>query len=347
MAPLRLAIIGGGRVTERYHLPVVMASPEVRLRAVVDPEPGRAAALAALVAGARGLRDAGELAEIDAAIVATPHHLHAAIAAALLEQGIHVLVEKPMALDAASCDRMIAAAGAGSALLAVGLVRRWYDASGWLEELLAQGGLGRVERVEAREGSPFAWQVASDATFRRGAGGGVLADIGAHLLDLLCWWLGDPRPLAYRDDAMGGVEAEAELELEFPGGARGSVELSRTRQLRNTIVIRGERATASLGVGPDPEVWLRLAGSNRLLRGRIRPEGGGPADLTALFEAQLRDFVDAIREQRPPFVSGLEGRRSVALIEACRRIRTSLELPWLAPSRAPEREGLEAVACAH
>jgi len=58
------------------------------------------------------------------------------------------------------------------------------------------------------------WKVASDFMFRKEAGGGVLADTGAHLLDLLLWWLGDYESVEYCDDAVGGVEADCELSYE-------------------------------------------------------------------------------------------------------------------------------------
>ena len=332
---LRLALIGCGKVTERFHLPVALAQPQVTVAALVDPDEARAAELAALTEGAVALRDPGGLAgRVDAAIVAAPHHLHADIACSLFEQGIHVLVEKPMALDVASCDRMVDVAERHGAVLAVGLVRRWYDASRWVKDCLTAGDLGPIVSVDAREGAVFNWQVVSDATFRRSMGGGVLADIGVHVLDLLVWWLGDPERVAYRDDAMGGVEAECEIDLVFPGGVTGTVELSRTRTLRNSVVIRGERGTLTIGPGFDPELRLAHAGRERVLSAHAH---GSRAErvtsLEALFDAQLLDFVEAVRDGRPPFVTGTEGRRSIALLETCRSVREPLELPWLRPSR--------------
>lgn len=341
MTPLRLALIGCGKVTERFHLPVALACPEVRVSALIDPDVERARALAAGVEGAVALPSPeGIAAHADAAIVAAPHHLHADITCSLLDQGLAVLVEKPMALDAPACDRMVAAAERHGATLAVGLVRRWYDASRWVKASLDGGDLGRVESVVAREGAVFNWQVVSDATFRREMGGGVLADIGTHVLDLLLWWLGDPEPVAYRDDAMGGVEAECEIELRFPGGVTGTVELSRTRNLGSAITLRCERGTIEIGPGFDPEIRVHHADRGFLLSGRAHaPGASAAARLEDLFDAQLRDFVTAVRERRPAFVSGPEGRRSIALLEACRRVREPLELPWLRPARTPSEEG--------
>jgi len=331
MTPLRLALIGCGKVTERFHVPVAVANEAVRVSALFDPETSRAEELAIGLDRPKILRTLDEVGDFaDAAIVAAPHHLHADIACDLLERGIPVLVEKPMALDTDSCDRMLAATETGRAALAVGLVRRWYEASRWIKASIDAGDLGAVLSVDAREGAIFGWQVVSDATFRRDKGGGVLSDIGIHVLDLLVWWLGDPEPIAYRDDAMGGVDANCEIELRFPGGATGFVELSRTRALRNSIVIQCERGSLTIGAGFNPEVEVKHADRKVVFGGHARMTGS-PAStrLETFFELQLQDFVESIYERRLPFVDGLEGRRSIALMEACREVRTPLELPWV------------------
>ena len=339
MTQLRLAMIGCGKVTERFHLPVALACSDVRVSVLIDPDATRAHRLAASATGALVMESPAEIADhADAAIVAAPHHLHADITCALLDQGVSVLVEKPMALDVDSCDRMIASAEENGAILGVGLVRRWYDGSRWVKACLDDSDLGPVVSVDAREGAVFNWQVVSDATFRRDMGGGVMADIGTHVLDLLQWWLGDAQQVAYRDDAMGGVEAEWEIDLVFPGGVTGFVELSRTRTLRNSIVIRCERGTLTIGPGFDPEIRIHHADRSRELSAYAQAQGAArAASLEVLFETQLRDFVEAVRTRRAPFVSGVEGRRSIALLEACRRVREPLEFPWLRPTRHQQR----------
>lgn len=337
MDPIRLAVVGCGKVSERFHLPVAKASPRYEVVAVVDRDAARARAMAERFAVPHALTDIDDLPGLaDAAIVATPHHLHAPMASTLLARSVHVLVEKPMALDTAGCDAMIAAASASGRVLAVGLVRRFYQASRFVKDVLDDGGLGTVTAVDAREGAIFGWQVVSDATFRRDQGGGVLSDIGAHLLDLLAWWLGDPGHLTYADDAMGGVEAECTIGMTFANGAPGRVELSRTRLLRNTIRIEGERGSLELGPSFDPEVRLELGRRGRRLSGTVAYRDAPRAErLEDVFLAQLDDFARAIHEGTEPLVPGREGRRSIALLDACRGVRRPLELPWLQPTRRP------------
>jgi predicted dehydrogenase len=177
------------------------------------------------------------------------------------------------------------------------------------------------------------WPFASDTFLRREtAGGGVLMDYGVHLLDLLLAWLGDLQVDAYRDDARGGVEADCEIEVRAADGVRGAIELSRTRDLRNTCRFTGRRAVLEVALwDPDPAIRLRLAGDSERIElvGRSR-RGGDDAgvDFHRAFVRQIDDFAAAVRGRRSPRVPGVEGRRSVAAIETCYRLRRPLELPW-------------------
>jgi Predicted dehydrogenases and related proteins len=83
--------------------------------------------------------------KVDAAIVALPHSLHAPVSIALLRQGIHVLVEKPMALNQEECNAMISAAKEGKSILAVGLIRRFLHSAQWVKAILNIGLLGKIE----------------------------------------------------------------------------------------------------------------------------------------------------------------------------------------------------------
>jgi predicted dehydrogenase len=187
----------------------------------------------------------------------------------------------------------------------------------------------------------FNWPLTSDFFFRRAqAGGGVLIDTGVHTLDQLLWWLGDVSSLSYYDDNCGGVEADCELQLTLRSGAKGIVELSRTRNLRNTAIIRGERAELEVDLGRNA-MTLRFTDSPVQVVGR---GAGGAYPLTVeqtqidIIADEHADFLQAIRTGQPPAVSGAEGKRSIALIEACYRERQPLRLPWTTmPTTAARR----------
>lgn len=339
MEPIRIAVIGCGAVTAQAHLPVATRTQGVRVDLLVDRNLPRADMLARTFNVARTTEDyAATVGQADAAIVALPHALHAPACVDLLRQGIHVLVEKPMALTEAECDAMIAAAEEGGAVLAVGLMRRFLRSTRFVRHAVQSGLLGRIRRFDVREGIVYNWPVASDFFFRKEtAGGGVLIDTGAHTLDSLLWWLGDVRSLEYFDDNYGGVEADCLLRLQMESGATGVVELSRTRKLRNTAIIEGDRASIEVDwwrIRLTPrETGLTLDGPARA----AEAPGAGIEGFLDVMAASFNDWVDAIRTRRTPAVSGPEAKRSVALIEACYRQRQPLELPWVAPRAAIAR----------
>jgi len=327
--PLRAAVVGCGAVTERYHLPALLASPDVEVVACVDPSLERARSLAERVRAPLALDGhAGLAGSVDLALVAAPNAVHERIAVDLLSAGVHVLVEKPMARSAAECDRMIEAAAATGAVLSVGHAYRHYPVARFAHELFAAGALGAVRRVDVRQNAGGRWPAASTAVLTREAGGGVLLDIGVHTLDLLLWWLGDLRVVAYRDDAAGGVESECEAELELGGGAPVAVELSRTRNLRDTTIVKCERGVVEIGIYEPAVVRLAMVGGGTTLAGGVPDAEFERAPVQTLFARQLADVVAAVRHGAPPLVGGREGRRAVALVEECYALRRPLRRPW-------------------
>jgi predicted dehydrogenase len=342
--PVRFALVGCGAVTTNHYLPALAGCRGAEAALVVDADLGRASAAArrwGIEATAADYREVPGRAE--AAVVALPNHLHAPVAIDLLRAGVHVLVEKPMALTTADCDAMIAAAEAGGALLTAGLQFRLFDSTRLVAELLGSGVLGPLERFELRLGVVSRWPFATDFLLRREtAGGGVLVDYGVHVLDLLLHWLGDWSEVRYRDDARGGLESDCELELEMRSGLAGTVEISRSRDLANTCLFVGGRGRLEVGIwDPDPPIVLSTgepAGDDidvagPALRGRARRvdrpgEPGRGLDFNGAFRRPLEDLAAAVREGREPAVTARQARRSVALIEACYAARRPLVLPW-------------------
>ena len=332
---IRIAIIGCGAVSQRCHIPAADAHPHLQLEWLVDPDDDLLRQLSKDVGQVKTAEDYREvIGSVDAAILAVPHSLHAPIGVDLLRHGIHLLVEKPMATSVAECDAMIEAANEGKAVLAVGLMRRFLHSAHFARWAVRSGLLGRVESFDFREGNVYSWPVQSDFFFRKvTAGGGVLFDTGAHTLDLLLWWLGEADEVEYYDDSYGGVEADCELRVSMASGARGLVELSRTRNLRNTAIIRGENAELEVGLRTNEAVLRSRDGGPGLAGLGLKGPDQNPVTqgFMDLFPLQINDWIEAIRTGRAPTVPGTEGRRSVALIGACYAKRKPLELPWMSP----------------
>lgn len=329
MQVIKLAMIGCGRAAESLHLPSAALCNKFETSVLVDTDETRARMLAEAYRIGEVRRTATEAVPLaDAAVVALPHHLHAPITRELLEAGLHVLVEKPLALTSHECEELAELAQRQRLTLAVGMIRRTFPAARFVKKALERDLLGTVRSVELREGAPFSWDVASDFTFRRETGGGVLADSGVHVLDLLHWWFGELNVEAYRDDAMGGVEADAELELSLASGAPVSVELSRTRELANTVSISGSKGTLTAGTGFAADVMLDLG--DEPLTGTVRPRERDFRNVRELFVLQLEEFGEAVLSGRPPAVAAEDAGRAVKLLEECRERREELRLPWSA-----------------
>ena len=208
---------------------------------LVDNDLGRAQILATKygVTAASDYRDLLE--QTDCVLVATPHSTHGEIVADCLEAGKVVLCEKPLATTVAECDEMIACASRSSGELYVGLFRRMFPSYRWLKHLLDTSHLGRTESFLFEEGGSYNWPTATGFFWNRSlAGGGVLADTGAHTVDLLCWWLGDWESVEYSDDNLGNMEANCRLEITMKTGVKGALTLSRTHALSNRFRIECE-----------------------------------------------------------------------------------------------------------
>jgi predicted dehydrogenase len=332
----RIGIVGCGAVAELRHLPA-LAKASRDLVALVDRDETRARRLAQQYEVPHVFTDHREilLSDVDAVIVATPTGSHASICGDLLGAGIHVLVEKPIALTLEQCDAMITAAEAGRAVLAVGMMRRFAHQIRFAKQVLDKGLLGALRFVDLREGSVFNWPLATDFPFRRQqAGGGVLIDLGVHSIDLLRWWTGEATVLEYRDNDRGGVESDCLLNVGLASGGEGVLEFSRTRRLRNTAVLTGEHGTLEVDLVRNA-IHLELSEAHGLT-GPVHTdaEGSEEQDAIDLMIAEHADWLAAAQGGGRPSVPPEDARRSLALVLDCYARRRTLELPWHRPERA-------------
>jgi UDP-N-acetyl-2-amino-2-deoxyglucuronate dehydrogenase len=340
---VRFAILGPGKVA-RLHAVALARIPDARLVAVSGRNVERAEVLAAAY-GARvdeGLDETIERGGVDAVIVCTPHPVHAEHAIAAARAGLHVVVEKPMALTVADSDAMIAAAREAGVVLSVVSQRRWYAPVRRVRDAIEGGrigepGLASVEVLGWRGADYYAMDAWRGT--QAGEGGGVLVNQAVHQLDLLRWFLG---PVAEVDAWTSNVN-HPELDVEdtvvaairFAGGALASFVASNSQQpgLCANVHVHG-RNGASVGVETDAGssfvAGLSVPSLPRNDLWTIPGEEAAPdrwvdEDAAALagvdpathhHELQLRDVVAAIRDRRPPAVDGADGRATVELLEA-------------------------------
>ena len=191
-APLRIAVVGLGWAARSIWLPRLLAHPDFRVTAVVDPDP--VARAAAAHDGVRSLAGHDELSadDVDLAVVSVPNHLHTPVAAALLRAGVAVFVEKPVCLNSAEVAELDQAQRSTGATLLAGSASRHRADMRVLYSLCDV--IGQVRHVEASwvraRGVPDAGGWFTD---RRFSGGGALVDLGWHLLDAIDPFVGTTR----------------------------------------------------------------------------------------------------------------------------------------------------------
>lgn len=324
---LRIAIIGCGAVAERKHLPAISRSTKMTVNILVDPNEERAAMLSArynienISTGIDGIEK-----HADMAIVAVPHHIHTEIAVSLIEKGLHVFIEKPLAVNTPEAKRIIDAATANGKKVCVGLIRRYYPSFLLVQKLLSSGWLGEIQTFDFREGSIYNWPAASDAPFTKETNGGVLYDTGAHTLDMLLTWLGNYKEIEYSDDCRGGVEANSLINITLDNGICGTVELSRSRNLRNSCILKGTKGEIEVGVEFNSPVVLRMNGSE--LHGTPGNGGLNHPTIHDLGRMQIEDFVDAINFKKEVAVSPESTLETIRLFQSCRANQKKMHLPW-------------------
>lgn len=331
---ISVVLVGCGAVSRFFYAPsfeALEANGLLKVEALVDPSPANREPLAALFPNAK---QASALEELPLAsrlvVIASPPKFHAKATLHALENGAAVLCEKPMASTVAEAETMIEAARANKALLAVGLYKRFFPACEALKGLLEKQPLGRLQRFTIAEGGKFGWQAASDSFFKKAVTpGGVLLDIGVHVLDLLLWWLDEPESLTYEDDAMGGQEANCHIELTYKDGVRGEVRLSRDWQTLNEYIFFFERGTVRYKVNEANQLEITADGMPTSLAGNLRNPKGVARTNPQSFIQQLCNVAAAMKGDEALRIPGEEGIRSLRLIDQCYANRRLIPQPWL------------------
>jgi predicted dehydrogenase/nucleoside-diphosphate-sugar epimerase len=354
---LRVAVVGCGAVTENFHLPVLAGHDGVVISALVDPNTTRAGSLAKLYKVPTVLPSADRLDRsiADAALLATPAFLHAPGAIELMRKGLHVLVEKPMALGLSDGAQMVAAAKDNNVVLTVGLFRRLLPAIRLFRAAVDAGHVGDPVRIVAEVGDAYTWTLTTLAGMRRQeAGGGMLIDMGSHVLDLLVYiFNAAPRLVEYADNAGEGVETDCTIDLMLHRRSLAiptRVELSRTRTLNNAIVLEGTRGRLEWKFGERAKVLVHSQDvfvDPALSRARpctIEAAWGDEPEQPGYegFRSQIDDLLQAIRTRTEGQLSGESVLPTVDLIEQCYAQRRPLDEPWVttmlpaasSPSRA-------------
>jgi predicted dehydrogenase len=309
---IRTAVVGCGHFG-RYHAEKYAALAEAELVAVVDREPERARQLAARL-GVAALSGLAELTgRVEAASVAVPTGEHFAVASQLLEGGVHVLVEKPIAATLDEASALIDLARWQGRILQVGHLERFNAAVLALADVLQ-----KPLFIESHRLAPFQ---------PRGTDVDVILDLMIHDIDLIQQLVG--RPLA-RVDAVGvpvlsARDDIANARLHFEGGCVVNVTASRA-SLKSERRMRLFQKDAYVSIDFQAgEATIARKGDGEMFPGvpEIQIERRGFAANDTL-KLEIEAFLAAVRGERPVAVSGEDGRRA---LDTALRITRALQRP--------------------
>ncbi|MGX9572253.1 Gfo/Idh/MocA family protein [Mesorhizobium sp. f-mel] len=330
---VKLAVLGAGLIGKR-HIQHVLAEPSAQLSAVVDPSlVGETIAKEASVKWFTSFADMVAADRPDGIIVATPNQAHVQNGLEAVEAGVPALIEKPIADDIISGEKLIAAAEAKGVPLLAGHHRRHNPVMQKAKEVIESGKLGRVLVVNA-----MFWLFKPDDYFdiswRRERGAGPVFLNLIHDVDNLRYLFGDVAAVQAREsNAVRGnaVEETAVILIEFKNGVLGTATVSDSvvapwswemttgenpaypRTEQSCYMIGGTHGSLAV---PSLEVW-RNPGKRSwwepLDQKRIEVDDEDPLVL------QIRQFCNVIRGDEPPLVSGREGLETLRVIDAVKR----------------------------
>lgn len=335
---LRVGIVGCGMIS-RNHLKAFAALDTAEVVGVcdVDPERARATATAWGVENAVNSVSALLALDLDIVSVCTPHPTHEAVVLEAAAAGVHVLCEKPIAIDLPSAERMVAACDAAGVKLGVLFQRRFWPAAQRIRAAIDDGTLGLPVLGHAsvllhRDPSYYskdAWR----GTWNND-GGGVLMTQAIHYIDLLQWYMGDIAEVygAINTFKHGGnieVEDSATAVLKFTSGGIATLSASTAAAPSLGVQIRvtgSTGATAELSEfpeGTDGRVTI-LATGNTVRTTPAHPDGVEPnVDLSSIngqliphHTSQIRDFVEALARGADPAITGRDANNALRILLA-------------------------------
>ena len=311
----RLALIGCGIMGTAHEQRFDRLADRMKVVACVDIDEERARQ-AARALGARtatvGFRDV--LPDVDAVLIALPHHLHHPVGMECLRAGKHVLMEKPLANTESGCQELIAEAERQGVVLMVAYVQRYHPLTVRMGELIKAKAYGDVFHVSlwteqfTRVGGADSWHHRADTL-----GGGQLFSHGCHYIDLLLDWLGEPVSGAHVGTNFGTPwmerEGTSDVSLKFASGAvgyHGATWGARGTRLGYSFHAHATEAMLEVDQGRDVLLLHRHGKEPEVL---LQGEGGGKHT-----DRETAHFLDCVERNERPLTDGPRSLQSLRVI---------------------------------
>lgn len=330
MGKVRIGVIGCGSIAQYRHLPEYAANKEVELVAVCDIVEDRVNEVAKQY-NAKPYMDYQELiqsGEVDAISVCTPNYLHAPISIATLNNGLHVLCEKPMATSREEAAAMIEAATTNGKKLMIAHNQRFVRSHQLARQLIESGSIGKIYSFRTAFGhpGPEGWSIdGKDSWFfeKEKAYIGAMGDLGVHKTDLIRYLLGEEivEVGAFIETTakdFADVDDTAVCVLKTESGIIGTLAASwsYTAKEDNSTIIYGEKAIIRLEDNPTYSLIVQYTNGEivnyELGKIQSNDEGGQNQHTTHVID----HFIASINDNTEPLINGEEGMKSLAVILA-------------------------------
>jgi UDP-N-acetyl-2-amino-2-deoxyglucuronate dehydrogenase len=329
---VRLGLIGCGAIGQR-HLQALKHLEGVELTATVDAEFERAQA-AAVAFDATPMATTEDLYRsglVEAVIIATPSGLHPDLAMGAMEQGLDVLVEKPLALSYGEAVELTRFAADAGVVLAVTHFNRMLPGPAAVAAAISEGRMGRLLSggVDVRWARPQAYYDEAPWRGTRGMDGGVLFNQAIHALDLLVDFFGPARDaFAYGDTQTHHIEAEDVVtgSIRFESGALATVNVTTSvpeKNLEERVTVVGEEGVAVLGPQNSSLQALRTMNPEADQDVLKALNGADPWPSWRSHYNALLDFLASVETRNPPALASGSTLDVLALVEALTRSAAS------------------------
>jgi UDP-N-acetyl-2-amino-2-deoxyglucuronate dehydrogenase len=327
--PVKFAVVGCGHIGKR-HAEMIMRHPEAELVALCDISPKAGLKLEAYTVpfynALQDLLDSGE--DFDVLCVATPNGLHAEHALMGLDKKKHIVVEKPMALSKADCEKIIFRSLQVSKQVFCVMQNRYSPPSEWIKKIITDGILGRIFMVQIncywnrdeRYYKPNGWKGNLELD------GGTLFTQFSHFIDIMYWLFGDIRDIQakfsdFKHQNLTGFEDSGFVNFNFTNGGMGSINYSTAvwdQNMESSMMVIAENGSVKIGGQYMNEVeYCHIKDYEMPVLPESNPANdygpykGSAANHNFIFE----NVIDTLKNRNTITTNALEGLKVVEIIE--------------------------------
>lgn len=327
MSKIKVGVIGCGSIARRRHLVEYAKNENVEIVAVCDIVESRAVEMAEKYEAKAftHYEEVVKLADVDVISVCLPNDLHAPVSIAALNEGKHVLCEKPMATSRKEAEEMIEAAKRNNKTLMIAHNQRFVSSHQKAKQIIESGDIGKIYSFRTTFGhpGPEGWSIDGRNSWffdKEQAFIGALGDLGVHKSDLIRYLLGDVAEVSAFVETSAKQDTEVDDNavaiLKMESGVIGTLVASWSYVSGgdNSTIIYAENAVLRLEDDPDHSLIVQYKNGEvvKYQLDKIQTNEEGGQTNTHVID----HFIDAIIKNKAPLITGEEGKKSLDVILA-------------------------------